>query len=412
LRLTPKKHQHFFFSLHKCSFILFCLLFLILWTEISFAATIKIGEINPLSGKLAKQGVEIHQGVEVAIAETNETGGVGGKQLKLISRDDQSRPDVAISRAEELCGWEKVQALTGGYVDSLVGPIAAVAKKYRIPYVASASLQKELVQYENPYFFRVSRLQGFTEPLCGILTEHFKPQRLAILHSATPGSTELARDLENCLKAHSIKIRLIEKFRPGTPDFTPIIGKLAEMKVDVIVSGGFSPDHILLVRQLKENRVSLKAYIGPFGIAYENFIRTMGEDANYLYSTCAWNPGITEPGSEDTSRYFVKKFRQMFKGEPNTTNMHGYTSAKVLIAAMQAVVNAGQTLSGDNIRLALTRLDLTMPMEHLVFDQNGDPLHYRHVVVQVQKGRLVVVYPPDRASGEPLFPMPSWEQRN
>jgi branched-chain amino acid transport system substrate-binding protein len=102
----------------------------------------------------------------------------------------------------------------------------------------------------------------------------------------------------------------------------------------------------------------------------------------------------------------------MFKQEPNTTNMHGYTSAKALIAAMQAVLNNGQTLSGDTIRLALTRLDLAMPMEHLVFNPNGDPLHYRHVVVQIQKGRLVVVYPPDRASGEPLFPMPSWEERN
>jgi len=412
MKSTPKTHQNFLFMLLKRLSIIFYFLPCLFLSNPSIAETLKIGEINPLSGRLAKQGVEIHQGVELAVAEANGAGGVGGKQLELISRDDQSQPDVAISRAEELCAWEKVLALTGGYVDSLVGPIAAVAKKYRIPYVASASLQKELVQHENPFFFRVSRLQGFTEPLCGILIEHLKPKRLAILHSATPGSTELARDLENCLKVHGINIRLIEKFRPGTPDFTPLIGKLAEMKIDVIVSGGFSPDHILLVRQLKENRVCPKAYIGPFGIAYENFIQTMGEDADYLYSTCAWNPGITEPGSEATSRYFVQKFRQMFKQEPNTTNMHGYTSAKALIAAMQAVLNNGQTLSGDTIRLALTRLDLAMPMEHLVFNPNGDPLHYRHVVVQIQKGRLVVVYPPDRASGEPLFPMPSWEQRN
>lgn len=412
MKKMPKNSQNGFSSFLRLSCIIFCLTLLVLGNKTSFSATIKIGEINPLSGKLAKQGMEIHQGVEVAIAEANEVGGVGGKQLKLISRDDQSQPDIALSRAEELCGWEKVRALTGGYVDSLVGPIAAVAKKYRIPYVASASLQKELVQYENPYFFRVSRLQGFTEPLCGILTERFKPQRLAILHSATPGSTELARDLEGCLKAKGLEVKLIEKFRPGTPDFTPLIAKLAGMKIDVIVSGGFTPDHILMIRQLKENRVSPKAYIGPFGIAYENFIQTMGEDADYLYSTCAWNPGITEPGSEATSKCFVKKFRQMFKQQPNTTNMHGYTSAKALITAMQAVVSNGQTLTGDNIRLALTRLDLVLPMEHLVFDQNGDPLHYRHVVVQIQKGRLVVVYPPDRASGQAVFPMPSWEQRN
>ena len=345
------------------------------------------------------------------MAEANEAGGVGGKQLQLISRDDQSRPDVAISRAEELCSWEKVAALTGGYVDSLVGPIAAVAKKYQIPYVASASLQKELAQHKNEYFFRVSRLQGFVEPLCGILAQRFKPRHLAILYAATPGSVELAADLERCVKTHGFNVQLIEKFRPGTPDFTPLIAKLANMNIDVIVSGGFTPDHILFVRQLKENRISPKAYIGPFGIAYESFIRTMGKDADYLYSTCAWNPGISEPDTEAASKVFIQRFSRMFNQQPNTTNMHGYTSARALIAAMHAVFHNGLPFTGDNIRTALTKLDLVLPMEHLAFDETGDPLHYNHTVVQIQKQKLVVVYPSDRAAEPAIYPMPPWDQR-
>jgi len=411
MRKKPATYQSFFLTFFKRCSIVTCLLMLVLWSRATPAAVIKIGEINPLSGGLAKNGIEIHQGIEVAVAEANEAGGIGGKQLQLISRDDQSRPDVAISRAEELCSWEKVAALTGGYVDSLVGPIAAVAKKYRIPYVASASLQKELAQHNNPYFFRVSRLQGFVEPLCGIMAKRFKPQNLAILHAATPGSVELAGDLERCVKTHGLNVQLVEKFRPGTPDFTPLIAKLAGMNIDVIVSGGFTPDHILFVRQLKENRISPKAYIGPFGIAYESFIREMGKDADYLYSTCAWNPGITEPGTEATSKAFVQKFRRMFNRQPNTTNMHGYTSARALIAAMKTVLHNGRPLTGDNIRLALTKLDLVLPMEHLAFGKNGDPLHYRHMVVQIQKGKLVVVYPSDRAARQPIYPTPSWDQR-
>jgi branched-chain amino acid transport system substrate-binding protein len=407
-----ENHQNFFFSLYRCLFVLFCLSFFIFWPEISFAGTIKIGEINPLSGRFAKQGIEIHQGIEVALSEVNTAGGIDGNKLQLISRDDQSRPDVAISRAEELCSWEKVAAITGGYNDSLVGPIAAVTQKYKIPYVASASLQKELTQKKNPYLFRVSRLQGFVEPLCGILTEKIKPQRLAILYAATPGSTELAGDLESCLKKRGLTIRLFEKFRPGTPDFTPLIAKLAGMKIDVIISGGFTPDHILFVRQLKENRMTPKAYIGPFGIAYESFIHALGKDADYLYSTCAWHPGITLPGTEEASASFVDHFQKMFNQSPNTTNMHGYTSAKTLIAAMQHVLNKQQPLNGENIRHALTLLDLVLPMEHLHFDTQGDPENYRHVVVQIQNGKLVVVYPPDRASGHDIYPMPSWEQRN
>ena len=411
MKNLSKNHQNLFLSFIRYSCIILCTWFLTFPSHMSSASTIKIGEINPLSGGLAKNGIEIHQGIEVAVAEANDAGGIGGKRLQLISRDDQSRPDVAISRAEELCSWEKVNALTGGYVDSLVGPIAAVAKKYRIPYVASASLQKELVQHNNEYFFRVSRLQGFVEPLCRILTERFKPQHLAILHAATPGSVELAGDLERCVRAHGLDVQLIEKFRPGTPDFTPLIAKLAGMNIDVIVSGGFTPDHILFVRQLKENRISPKAYIGPFGIAYETFIRTMGKDADYLYSTCAWNPGITEPGTEGASKAFIQRFSRMFNQKPNTTNMHGYTSARALIAAMKAVLQNGRPFTGDNIRTALTKLNLVLPMEHLVFDKTGDPLYYSHRVVQIQKEELVVVYPSDRAAGQPVYPMPSWDQR-
>ena len=390
-----------------------CFLIVFLWCTNTpvVAETVKIGEINPLTGRLAKQGSEIHQGVAVAVAEVNDGGGLNGRQVELIFRDDQSQPDVAISRAEELCAWRKVLGLTGGYVDSLVGPISEVAKKYEVPYVASASLQKELTQSKNPYFFRVASLQGFTQPLCDILAERLRPQRLAILYAATPGSTEFAQDLENCLRSRSILALITEKFRPGTPDFTPLIGKLASLKIDVIVSGGFFADHLLFVRQLKENRLLPKAYIGPFGIAYESFIREMGDSAEYLFSTCAWNPGITQPGTEKISEGFVKRFRRMFQSEPNTTNMHGYTSTRVLLTAMLNVLRQNKPLMGPTIRQALTELDFVLPMERVAFDRQGDPLHYQHLVVQIQNGKLEVVYPADRATAAPIYPMPKWGER-
>ena len=396
----------------RSRFIVWCLIVFLWCTNTSVTAkTVRIGEINPLSGRIAKQGLETHQGVALAVAEVNEMGGLLGRQVELITRDDQSQPDVAISRAEELCGWEKVLGLTGGYVDSLVGPISEVAKKYKVPYVASASLQRELTQRENPYFFRVAKLQGFVQPLCDLLSEHLRPQRLAILHAATPGSTEFAQDLKDCLAPRGLVVQITEKFRPGTPDFTPLIGKLASMKIDIIVSGGFFADHLLLVRQLKENRVSPKAYIGPFGIAYESFIGEMGEDAEYLYSTCAWNPGITQPGTERASEIFVRKFRTMFNREPNTTNMHGYTSTRVLLTAMENVLRQNKQLSGPNIRQALREIDLVLPMERVAFNRHGDPLHYQHLVVQIQHGKLKVVYPPKRATADAIYPMPKWSER-
>jgi branched-chain amino acid transport system substrate-binding protein len=183
------------------------------------------------------------------------------------------------------------------------------------------------------------------------------------------------------------------------------------MNVDVIVSGGFFADHLLLLRQLKENRVCPKAYIGPFGIAYESFVREMGDDAEYLYSTCAWNPGITQPGTEAASKDFVKRFRSMFHREPNTTNMHGYTSTRAVLTAMQNVLHQKKPLTGPNIRQSLAELDLFLPMQRLAFDEQGDPRHYLHVVVQIQKGKFEVVYPPERTTASAIYPMPTWSQR-
>jgi len=71
----------------------------------------------------------------------------------------------------------------------------------------------------------------------------------------------------------------------------------------------------------------------------------------------------------------------------------------------------GLPVTGDNILSALTKLDLVLPMEHLAFDKTGNPLHYNHTIVQIQKEKLVVVYPSDRTAEQAIYPMPPWDQR-
>ncbi len=132
----------------------------------------RLGAINPLTGKLANHGQEIQSGIEQAVDEINQAGGLAGRPVQLLSRDDQSQPETAVNQAQDLIYREKVTALTGGYVDSLVGPISQLALKAQIPYVASASLQKDLtLGGKNPFFFRISHLDGVTGPLCRFLPE-------------------------------------------------------------------------------------------------------------------------------------------------------------------------------------------------------------------------------------------------
>jgi len=387
----------------KRSPVVFASLVLCLLTVASLAHCgdpLRIGEINPLTGKLAKHGQEIHEGILYAIEEVNRRGGIKGREVRLVSRDDQSQPEVAINQAEDLLYRARVTGLVGGYVDSLVGPISEVAAKHRTPYVASASLQRNLTQgRRNPFFFRVSRLDGIVEPLCEFLSVLVRPANAAVLFSATPGSTEFGDEIRTCLEKSGIRVSIFDKFRPGTPDFSSFLLKLHMERADVLISGGFFPDHLVLARQLREQRLSLRVYLGPWGIAYPSFIQELGAAGEGLFGMCAWNPGITLPGTEKESESFVKGFQKRFSKVPNTTTMHGYSSGKALLTAMERSLDKTGNVDGETVCKELRSLDLLLPMERLVFDENGDPKYYRQVVVQIQDGRMVTVYPPFRATG-------------
>lgn len=367
------------------------------------AEAIKLGEINPLSGHLAQHGIEIHQGILYAVEEANARGGVAGHPVQLLSRDDQSKPEVALNQAQALIIREKVTGLVGGYVDSLVGPVSGLAARYQVPYVASASLQRGLTARKNPYFFRVSRLDGIVQPVCRFLAQTFQAQNAALLHLSTPGATEFADNLKVCLEKAGVAVPIREKFRPGWPDFSILLLKVKQRGVDFLVSGGFFGDNLILVRQLNERPLGLRGFLAPWGVAYQSFLQQMGAGAEGLFGTCAWNPGITYPGTEEMSQAFVQGFRRRFGEDPNTTTMHGYTSARAMLAALKAVFAAKEELTGPAISRALAGLDLTLPLGRLAFDERGDPRYYEHVVVQVQDHKMVVVYPPERAAGEVDF---------
>lgn len=380
--------------------VVLVLLLLATFVSLGFAESspIRLGEVNPLTGRLAKHGIEIHEGIQFAVDQVNAAGGLGGRTVELISRDDQSMPEVAVNQAEELLLREQVVGVVGGYVDSLVGPISQLAAKYRVPYVASASLQRALTRGRaNPYFFRVSSMQGIVEPLSDFVLEVVQPRKVGILYASTPGATELSRELKDRFEQHRVEIGAFEKFRPGTSDFSAFLLKVRETGVDVLIVNGFLPNHLILVRQLRELRVPLRAYLGPWGVAYPSFVQTMGAASDQLIGLCAWSPSITMPGTEAESKRLIDGFQARYGTVPNTTTMHGYTSARAMLEAIKQVVGAGRELTGENLSAALRGLDLMLPMERLKFDEAGDPLYYEQVLVQIEAGEMRPVYPRKRA---------------
>lgn len=365
---------------------------------------ITIGEINSRTGVRATEGTAVHQGILLAVEEANARGGLRDRPVRLIERDDEGKPERAIAAAEELSTRQGVVALIGGYVDSLVGPISEVAERIRTPYLATASLDERLTGRGYRYFFRVSSLESYVRATVGIVRDLFRPQQVAILHSATPGAAQLARRQREGLTAAGIKVPIVEPFSPGLSDFTPLLARVRDQGAEVLLSDTFFTDHLLIVRQMARSAIRVKAFLGAFGLEFPAVVTELGPASEGLFGTTSWQPGVFVPGDEARSRAFVETFRARFGRDPVPLTMHGYAAASALLAAIESVLARGQTLDGPAVRDALARVDIETPLGRVRFDERGDPRFYARVVVQIQGGRHVVVYPPARAQAVPRYP--------
>ena len=368
------------------------------------AEPIVIGKINPLTGPLALQGVSVHQGIQLAVEAQNARGGIGGRPVTLLSRDDEGRPERALASAEELTGRLGAVALIGGYVDTLVGPIGEVANRARVPYLATASLDERLTQRGNRYFFRVSSLDSYVRVTTGAVRDIFKADTVAILYSHTPGASQLARRQKETLEKSGIRVPVYEPFAPGLSDFTPLLARVRDAGAQVLLSDTFCADHLLLVPQMAQAGITVRAFLGAFGMEFPNVIRELGPSSEGLYGTTSWQPGVLLGGQEAESRAFIDAYTRRFGGAPVPLSIHGYAAAEVLLSALGAVARGGRPVTGEALRDALAAADMATLLGRVKFDPKGDPLFYERVVVQIQNGRHVVVYPAERATAPARLP--------
>ncbi len=372
------------------------------------ATRLTLGEINPLTGRFAAHGTALHRGIQLAVEEANAGGTL---RVTLATRDDEGTPERAVAAAEELITRLRAAALLGGYVDTLVGPISEVAERQRVPYVATASLDERLTQRGYRYFFRISHLHAYVESMVGVTLDVFKPRGVAILFSATPGASQLARRQRERLEQAAVQVPVFEMFTSGISDFVPLLGHVRDAGAEVLIADAFFADHLVMVRQLRALEVNVKAFLGAFGMEFPEVVRDLGPSGEFLYGTTGWEPGIAEPGAETASRAFVERYRKRFGAEPPPLAMHGYVAARAILTAAEQASGRSQNVGPEAIRQGLQGLDLVTPLERLQFDGRGEARHYRRLVVQIQGGARVVVYPPGRATGKVRYPMPPWNQR-
>ncbi len=215
----------------------------------SAADPIKIGLSGPFTGGSASMGVSMRDGVKLAVVEINKAGGVLGRQIQLIERDEEAKNEVGVQVAQELINKEQVVA-TLGFINT--GVALASQRFYEeaeIPVINNVATgtaitgQFKAPEYKSNYVFRTSANDLIQSAMIAdeaIGRQGFK--KPAILADSTNYGQLGREDLERSLKAKGVTPVAEEKFNIGDTDMTAQLLRAKQAGADVILTYAIGPE--------------------------------------------------------------------------------------------------------------------------------------------------------------------------
>jgi branched-chain amino acid transport system substrate-binding protein len=371
---------------------------LLSWSLAGIAAEpIKIGVSGPFTGGSAPMGVSMRDGVKLAVADINAKGGVLGRQLQLVERDDEAKNERGVQVAQELINKEKVVA-TVGFINT--GVALASQRFYqeaKIPVmnnVATGSIiTKQFVGPENKdnYIFRTSANDIIQS---GMIVEEAvgrqKFGKVAILADSTNYGQLGREDLEKALAVKGVKPVAVEKYNLKDVDMTAQLLKAKQGGAQVVLTYGIGPELAQIANGMEKLNWKVPI-IGSWPLSMGNFIDNAGKNGN----GARMPQTFIQDGNTPMRKSFIQAYQKAYKTErmPSAVSAaQGYDSIHLLVAAIK---QAGTT-DGPKVREALE--NLKEPLEGVITTYSKPYTHDDHeaikpnmvVIGEVKDGRVVL----------------------
>jgi branched-chain amino acid transport system substrate-binding protein len=366
---------------------------------------VKIGLTGPFTGGSAPMGESMRNGVRLRIAEYNKYGGLLGRPIELVERDDQANPERGAAIAKELVEKEKVVA-TIGIVNTGVG-LASIDhyQRAQVPLLIAVSTGSALTRKYAPpaapenYIFRVSpRIDVETAFLAEELAKR-NLRRVAILADSTPYSEAGLNDLRSAIGSKSLDLVTVERYDIGNHDMRAQLKRAQASGAQVLVTYGIGPELAAIAKNRGEMRWKVPFY-GSWTLSMQNFIEVAGKDG----IGALMPQTFIQEASNIRRNTFMVDYKNNFRTEHIASPMsaaQGYDAALLLIAA----INQARGADGKRIKDALENLQkrvygVVTTYDHPFKPDDHGAITFNMLVLgRVQDGRVVYAYEHDERRG-------------
>ncbi|MHC5268146.1 ABC transporter substrate-binding protein [Enterococcus sp. LJL98] len=301
----------------------------------SDADTIKIGLNLELSGAVAGYGTQERDGVELAVEKINADGGILGKQVELVVKDNKSETSEAATAAANLA--------TNDQVVAIIGPATSGATKATIPNVTKAQVPVITPSAtDDSVTMNGDKVQEFLFRSCfqdsfqGVILAKYAQEQLAAEKAVILGdnSSDYAKGLTKAFKSeYQGEVVLEENFTKGDKDFQAILTKVKNADFDVLYIPGYYEEAGLIIKQARELGIE-QPIIGADGFGDEKMVQLAGaENVSNVFYTGHFS---TLAPSNETVEPFIADFKEKFSKEPSTFNALAYDAMYMIKHAIEA----------------------------------------------------------------------------
>jgi branched-chain amino acid transport system substrate-binding protein len=291
---------------------------------------ILVGYYGDLSGRTSSFGQSTKNGVEMAADEINKAGGLNGRQIQIITEDDQGEPNKAATVVTKLINQDKVVAILGEVASSNSLAAAPKAQEAKIPMISPSSTNPAVTQVGD-YIFRVCFIDPFQgEVMAKFAATNLKAKRAAILYDF---NSDYSRGLYEFFKRSFTKLGgevVTERsYTQGDRDFSGQLTAIRAANVDVIYVPDYYGEVGVIANQTKQ--LGIKApLLGGDGWDAPQLWQLGGASLNGDYISNHYSVDDPSPAI----RKFVSDYQARYKVQPDALAALGYDSMKVLADAI------------------------------------------------------------------------------
>ncbi len=338
-------------------------------------APIKIGEINSYSA-IPQFTQPYRQGWELAVDEVNAAGGVLGRKVEVIARDDAGKPEEALRHAVELTAKEKVDVLAGGFLSNVGLALADHAARNKRLFVASEPLTDAIVWSKgNRYTFR---LRPSTYMQAAMLVEEaakLPARRWATIAPNYEYGQSAVASFRELLKAKRPDVEFVGEQWPaqGKLDAGSTLSAIMNSKPDAIFNVTFAADLARLVREGNQRGVFPKVPVVSMLSGEPEYLDVLKDETpkGWIVTGYPWDQ-IDTPAHAS----FVASYYRKFNENPKVGSVVGYATMQAIFAAIR---KAGST---DNEKLVTA-------LRGLKFSTPFGPAEFRAIDQQSTMGAYV-----------------------